>query len=196
MRALLASLLLVTCSAHAALEARDIDLDGVVDAYFDSDQNLSFAADANLAESLVPHSLHGLMPLQDALSFAAGVNIAGLSGWRLPRLTETLCDGTICMPVSSELSLLPELSAFRNVQMTEPHALDSILPNNALPFPYWIPRNNKHSSTKDAAIGFFAVWVVHDGDVSAIPEPSTWALMLFGVGALIAARQLNPRRTK
>lgn len=40
------------------------------------------------------------------------------------------------------------------------------------------------------------VWLVHDGDiaVSAVPEPSTWALMLVGFGALGAALRRGAAR--
>jgi hypothetical protein len=30
----------------------------------------------------------------------------------------------------------------------------------------------------------FGAWAVHSGDVTAVPEPGTWAMQLFGLGAL------------
>ncbi|WP_296595649.1 PEPxxWA-CTERM sorting domain-containing protein [Phenylobacterium sp.] len=37
------------------------------------------------------------------------------------------------------------------------------------------------------------VWLVHDGDIAAVPEPATWALMIAGFGMVGAA--LRRRRT-
>src|SRR5687767_12133126 len=56
MRALLVALLTFASAAHGAesttAQARDINLDGVVDAYYDPAADLTWTADANLPETL------------------------------------------------------------------------------------------------------------------------------------------------
>lgn len=181
MRALLAGLLIVACSFHSAgaqLQSRDIDLDGVVDAYYDPDQDLSFSADADPA---------GLLGLRSAESFAASASIAGLGGWRLPGVTALACpDPQVpvdCFPAESELSLLGDFSLFRDVQSS--YWLGTFLE------PRWYAifktASRSYSRADDVITPGANVWLVRDGDVgqtSPIPEPSTYALLLIGMAAL------------
>jgi hypothetical protein len=116
---LAAVLVLLAPLANAQLQARDIDLNGTVDAFYDVQQNISWLADANHYATLggplvetywsVPsnpgyHEL-GQLRLPQAFSFVESLNVGGVTGWRLPeRLvpagdptgTRYNCNATAC----------------------------------------------------------------------------------------------------
>jgi hypothetical protein len=78
--------------AGAVLQARDFNHDGRVDAYYDTDHHLTWLADANAAAGTVwdngSSNTDGLMTLSAANAWAANLNVAGVSGWRLPTLVD------------------------------------------------------------------------------------------------------------
>ena len=102
MKKLLALLVLSVGSAHGAsvsgqgtwettLQARDIDSDGVIDAYYDASQDITWLADANYAQTS-GYDADGLMNWDDAQSWVDSLNSAshlGVSVWRLPTVTDT-----------------------------------------------------------------------------------------------------------
>lgn len=78
---------------ETTLKARDINGDGVTDAYYSTEQNLTWLADANYAASsgfapgnpMDAYRLEpGLLDQPNAVEWAAGLNIHGVTGWRLP----------------------------------------------------------------------------------------------------------------
>lgn len=105
MRTLVAAFaLLVTNSCLAAtLHARDLNSDGVADAYFDSVLNISWLADADYAHTsgyaFTPssafegyHHITGEwmgMSLPTALTWVGTLDIHGVTGWRLPSIRQT-----------------------------------------------------------------------------------------------------------
>lgn len=198
MRVLLASLLLATCSAHAALQARDINLDGVVDAYFDPSWNITYLADANIAGTMGitdPPGELGQMYYGNAVSFGQSLDVFGVIGWRLPvtaispecqygldTSNYAWCVGPA--PIESELSrLVGQVHLFRNLR--------GMYFADAGPFPLFedIGGTMQRFTNESNAFPFYAMYV-RDGDVTAIPEPSTYALMFGGLVALILQRGL------
>jgi hypothetical protein len=78
---------------ETTLKARDINGDGVTDAYYSTEQNITWLADANYAATsgfapgnpMDAYRLDpGLLDQPDAVAWAAGLNIHGVTGWRLP----------------------------------------------------------------------------------------------------------------
>ena len=68
--------LVLSTSVNAALLGRDLDGNlATTEAYYDDVVNLTWLADANLS---------GLMNWSDANTLAANLDIAGVTGWRLP----------------------------------------------------------------------------------------------------------------
>lgn len=62
---------------ESVLQARDLNADGVVDAYYDSSRGLSWLADADPI---------GANDWQTTQSWVAALNVHGVGGWRLPTL--------------------------------------------------------------------------------------------------------------
>jgi hypothetical protein len=84
-----AALIAMSASAHAipisgqgtwetTLQARDINTDGVVDAWYDTAQDISWMADVNYAGTSMFH--------EQAQAFVAGIDLYGVTGWRLPTI--------------------------------------------------------------------------------------------------------------
>lgn len=72
------------------LQPRDIDGDGVVDAFYDTVLGISWLADANAGagsrydSSRYSTALDGRMNWSDATAWAAALDVHGVTGWRLP----------------------------------------------------------------------------------------------------------------
>ena len=60
---------------ESTLQARDVNGDGVTDAYFDTALNITWLANWNA---------NGPMTWADANAWAAGLDVHGVTGWRLP----------------------------------------------------------------------------------------------------------------
>lgn len=73
------------------LEARDLDGDlGTVEAWYDTALDVSWLADASVIDAFGQGQ--GLTHA-GALTWAAGLDVAGVTGWRLPGLTDTGATG-------------------------------------------------------------------------------------------------------
>lgn len=76
----------------ADLQPRDIDGNGTVDAWYDAARDLSWLANANAAAGSPfdngSQGNDGRMTLNAALSWAAWLNVGGVTGWRLPGLQD------------------------------------------------------------------------------------------------------------
>lgn len=71
------------------------DLDGnasTFDAYYDTVLDITWLANANGSNNSDPGFYYGLTTWDNALSWAAGLNVGGITGWRLP--TTNPIDGT------------------------------------------------------------------------------------------------------
>jgi hypothetical protein len=88
-------------SAHAAavsgqgtwettLQGRDLDgnTSNGFEAYYDTALNISWLADANYAQTSGFDSV-GAMGWSAATAWVAGLNVSGITGWRLPALVDT-----------------------------------------------------------------------------------------------------------
>ena len=199
---------LVSGGAHATLQGRD--LNGSADsfeAYYDTDLDITWLADANYANTS-GYNAGGTMTWATAntwaasLSFTDGVNT--YDNWRLPT---TLQPDASCAGQSgyncagsemghlfySELggtagqSILtsadPDLAKFSNLQAyyyywsaTEwaPYT------GNGWYFRFY---DGLQASADKSTNGFYA-FAVRPGDVAAVPEAQTYALMLAGLGLI------------
>lgn len=63
---------------ESTLQARDLDRDGVTDAFYDTALNLTWLRNANV---------NGAMTWSDAVSWVSGYTIGGYGGWRLPTVS-------------------------------------------------------------------------------------------------------------
>ncbi len=196
--ALCATAVILSTSGHAALIER---LGG--QAYYDDVADLTWLADANYAQTS-DYDADGVMTWESANTWAAGLIIDGVGGWRLPDTLQpdASCDsqshgfdyGDNC--TGSEMGNL-----FYNVLGNTAGSLTNTGPfSNIQDFGYWSATDETYrigdawyfsmgsgsQSYFSKSINFNA-WAVrsgdvHSGDVSAVPVPAT--VWLFGSGLL------------
>ena len=155
-------------TANAALESR---LGG--DAYYDTDLNITWTTDANIS---------GIADdWNSQMSWASSLTIDGISGWRLPTQDEAL------HLFSDEGISFSSPGPFINIVFDSywTSTESNFFPDAALPFDF--VGGSGGITSKDTP--FFA-WAVHSGDVSPIPEPSTYAMLLAGL-ALLGFKRLQ-----
>jgi len=203
MRALLASWLFVVFSAHAAptLQARDLDQDGVADAYYDAVYQQTWMAEAT-AEWAIPIGL----PTAYYDLWVAYPDVQG--DWRLPRLLDTQVDPQSCDydwspsagpyafcyraagPSTSEVA---RLTGLYGTELLSPVSWTSSDPVSVVLGGLPTGLTAVLSATREVFIADTYAnpapfWFVSDGDVGtalAVPEPGTWALMLLGLGGVV-----------
>ena len=188
-----ACLTMVSFNTNAALIER---LGGL--AYYDNVADLTWLADANAA---------GInMNWNDANAWAASLDVAGVTGWRLPETLQpdagcSLVDGngqdygTGC--TGSEMGNLfyNVLGGVADVSILDTHNANYDLFSNVISASYWssteyefntgfawifgMPTGSQSFSTKSAD---YYAWAVYSGDVSPVPVPA--AVWLFGSGLL------------
>jgi len=199
---------------ESTLQARDINTDGTVDAYYDTALNITWLADANV----------GWLPWNDAQAAVAGLSVYGVTGWRLPDAkpvngstfnTTSSRDGSTDYgynATSSELAHMFYVTlGNKGLYDTSGNSQSYGLVNTAdfLDLQgdnYW--SGTQYLSDPDAAWYFgmwngrqgddakryeLHVWAVRDGDVAAanaVPEPGSALL----AGAALAALGLTRRR--
>jgi hypothetical protein len=186
--------------AYASLGARDIDLDGSIDAYFDPLHHQTWLAQ--------PTSVIG----SAALYVLAYAEVASTfdGAWRLPLLLDTSVDAASC---SADWTT-PQVHCLRKGS-SEVSRLASAY-GNALPVVSWAGNYGRVSFADVSDVGLGAIvsgsqdefwgdthvvqapfWFLADGDVGvpvqAIPEPKTYALVALGL-LVIAWRRLTQRR--
>lgn len=181
----LVAALLISAPTHAALQDRDIDKNGQIDAFYDTTLNITWLRNANM---------NGEMTWHEASTWAANLEFGGFSDWRLPEVSQS-CDGYNCQ--SSEMGHLWYVD-LGNVP-------DSFKPGsfiNMVQYGYWTGStvqgkdwwgndlvwqfltNGGYQRTYYAFVGQHAI-AVRDGDVlQAVPEPETYAVFLAGLGLI------------
>lgn len=191
----------------STLSGRDLDGNpsNGVEAYYDNVLDITWLAAADLS---------GQLTWDQAQAWVKALNVNGVTGWRLPTMVDTGepgCDyasaGTDCgynvqtkvgEVVYSEMAHL-YYATLGNAAITQVGAAGG---GNTGPFsgvmnPYWtgltyapyeggtwvfLMEDGGQLATDKANAAY--AWAVHQGDVSVVPEPSTQALMLAGLGAL------------
>jgi hypothetical protein len=197
---------------ESTLFARDINGDGTVDAYFDSTRNVTWLADAKAIKGTSFDDgfniNDGKVTYDSAKTWLAGLNVYGVTGWRfpgadlVPMYGVTLGNSSI---PGSPTTGWTNTGPFLNVPDFGVSGWywrgDTPFQDNPFPAPGEPLKSNiLAADSLGAPIYIVAVtasynaWAVKSGDVpvAAIPEPTTWALMLLGVGAL-AWRQKSRR---
>ena len=213
MKGLFALALAVSVQTHAAgipgqgtwettLQARDINRDGVVDAYYDTALHITWLANWNA---------NGPMSWYDATAWASTLDVFGISGWRLPSTSAT-ADGSVQPAASSSEMAHMFYTTWGNVGYPSPgyglsntadfvNVLDSTV--------YW---SGTDSSTDASLAWYFYSFLgfqdlggyaksaplyavaVRDGDVQAVPEPHAPALVAAPLWALFLTRRLGAAR--
>jgi hypothetical protein len=208
--------------AHAALQGRSLDSNlATVEAYYDTDLNITWLADANYAQTSekgYAWKTMGKMSWLNAhlfardLRFFDDVNLITYDNWRLPTAThhngDWACTGINCTDSEMGYLFYVELGgeAFKSIHTT--HNANYNLFSNIQPsdMPYWLDVGdetynkaayfNMRSGQQDGNYiqdNLFYAWAVSDGDVgiaTAVPEASTYAMMLAGLALVgVATRR-------
>lgn len=207
-----AAALIASGPSVAQLAARDINLDGVTDAYYDVAQDITWLADANLAASQGYGSQYGAgyMSWQTAQQWVSSLDVYSVTGWRLP--TSYVPDlNALCNGGSGDFGACLGMVRFETEgtrmssdlgDATFLNASGSFWTGNLYRGPLggndfvqvWSPGAQLGSYTDEISTPFGRAWAVHDGDVAPVPEPSTYALMLLGLAVVGAARRAASRK--
>lgn len=181
-----AAAMLLAGVAQAALQDRDLDGNGVTDAFYDTDLDIIWLRNANAG---------GPMKWGAAASWAESYALGGYTDWRLP--TNKPCGGYNCTAsemghlwygeLGNKAGALTNTGDFQNVQYYFYWSGTEFDSGNAW---YFYMADGDQSVTPKDSSSFYAM-AVHPGDVAAaIPEPETYALMLAGLVAVgLAARR-------
>jgi hypothetical protein len=204
--ALVAGLLM----SHGAAQAALFDRGGGM--IYDDTQNVTWVADMNLAytsgyaaanaggSGSDAVSADGRMGWGAAMTWADSLNYGGYSDWRLPTLQSNCsghgCSGELIHLFVADLgnqdqqsvlnqtgdtaTQIANLAMFQNVGTTGYWSSTPRPPYEQAWF-YWSLRGIEAANGINAGLNAIAV---RDGDVSAVPEPETYALMLAGLGVL------------
>lgn len=219
MHRLIGALLLAapwTAFAVSTLHGRDLNGDGVADAYYDSVQDITWLADADYAHTSgysfasTPwegyHHVTGEwlgMALPTALNWAAGLNYHGVTGWRLPSLDHTCERDPVfghltCTTANAEMeSLFARLAGSPGPFSNLPTALPFFQYGPPVPCPHPVVTDICMAASGPwGGLYFFeevvygkASWAVHDGDIAPVPEPATVVLTAVGLLALAWRRR-------
>jgi len=179
--------LIISANTNAALIER---LGG--QAYYDDVSDLTWLADAAGA---------GTMTWDDAMTWASGLSVNGVTGWRLP---EYVYPGTV-----NELSDLfyNTLGGSSGVPISISHNSNYDLFTNALSVRYWTSNieyclgNATPCGTLFNFGGGFTdsdptyltnyAWAVYTGDVGAVPVPAAVWLFVTGLVGLVSFARHN-----
>lgn len=195
------SVLLLACnSAQAALISR---FSG--QAYYDDVLNITWVADANLAQTM-GYDTDGFMTWNNAQAWIASLNSAnylGFSDWRLPS-PDVGADNTIVdCATASELTCRDNEMGYmwwqNLVTSDSPSPFSNVVPGvywssleyasdsgRAWYFNFEFPDGNQGTAEKNQPL---ASWAVRSGDSTVIPIPSAVALLGSALGLLGLARK-------
>ena len=170
-------------------------------AYYDDVADLTWLADANAAQTS-SYASNGIMVWADANNWAATLNVAGVTGWRLPDTLQpdASCDNqnTAGIGFGSNCSGSEMGNLFYNVLGNTAGSLSNTGPfsnvqTNGLN--YWSATENPTNNELAWRFNFLDglqysqqkfylnnAWAVQSGDVSAVPVPA--AAWLFGSGLI------------
>jgi len=201
--ALTSTLLTFSTYTNAALVER---LGGL--AYYDTEADLTWLADANYAQTS-GYDADGRMNWTGANAWAAGLDINGITGWRLadtPQV-DTSCTyqqsgrsfGDNCSGSEMGNMFYDVLGGIDSHNITVTHNSNYDLFSNIQAFRYW-SSTEYGTGINSMAWGFefgdgsqdvfsktnsLFAWAVHDGDVSAVPIPASVFLFSSGLIGLI-----------
>lgn len=195
-------------SAHAALEGRDLNGSiGSFEAYYDTDLNITWLADLNYAQTS-GYAGDGSMNWFTATAWAASLSFTNgtkvFDNWRLPITVQpdpscelhdvNLSYGYNCTGGEMGHLFYDELGGVAGVSIATTHNANYGLFKNGQSGYYWT--GTEFAPDPEGAWTFLAEFgvqslngninssfamAVSPGDVAAVPEAGTWAMLLTGL---------------
>ncbi|HRP28066.1 MAG TPA: DUF1566 domain-containing protein [Burkholderiaceae bacterium] len=183
------ALLAAAGTAQAALQDRDLDGDSVVDAFYDTDLDITWLRNADV---------NGLMDWDTAVAWADSFSFAGYDDWRLPISDE--CAGFDCtasemghlwyVELGNSAGAMTNTGDFQNLQSS--YYWSGTQWSNLPDYAWVFGTHVGHQGTAHKSAHLYAL-AVRPGDVPVIPEPQTYALLLAGLGVLALLRRRRIR---
>lgn len=188
-----ASALLLAGAAQAALVNRDLDGDTFVDAFYDTDLNITWLRNADV---------NGLQNWNDANDWANAYSFGGFDDWRLPTGATGTCTGYNCtdnemghlwyVELGNVAGAITNFGGFQNLQSYYYWSGTQFAPDPI--YAWYFNPGDGQQQIRGLEYRFHAM-AVRSGDVATttVPEPSTVVLLLAGFAALARARSQRPR---
>ena len=218
-----AALSLGAASANAALQGRNLDANAATfEAYYDTTLNITWLADADIAKTR-GEANEGRKNWGDAQAYAAALDVFGVTGWRLPKVTPR--DGSAAYNLafkndgSSDIGYAvagtgwgttSELGHLYYVTLANPaFSLTNTAPFSQLAAnDYWTSSlpvriattgfsfNSGIGLQNTASLGFtYKMWAVRDGDIGvSAPIPEPQTYALMLAGLAATAVVVKRRR--
>lgn len=209
---------------ETTLQSRDINHDGVADAYYDTTLNITWLADSNVAATQGFRGEGGYpyrFGVTNDSNFIASLDVYGVTGWRLPKVFDTsystgcssIGPGRTCTfqadPSRSEFGSL-FFNTLGNTVGSWSNTGNFLNVENGAAYyfggNYTGPLDGSYSSVMSFNNGRQTIsvesyslygWAVRDGDIalaSPAPEPETYAMMLLGLAGIGAWAKRKKRQ--
>jgi hypothetical protein len=198
---------LMTLGTAVDASATLVDLGGGF--IYDSGFNLTWYQDANYGLTS-GYDNDGRMTWDEANAFLSNVNAGtidnfGYTGWRLPSTVNQSCVGDPINPVSclenelvhlyyselgNSISAFTNSGPFLNLQPWEYWTSTVYSADDIMAWDFAFSNGTQYPNTKDH---HFFTFLVHDGRVAAVPEPSTLLLVGIGLSGFVGLHRLRRR---
>lgn len=177
-----AGALIIAGTAQAALQDRDLDGDRVIDAFYDTDLDITWLRNANV--------VGGEMDWFAAVDWAHGFTFAGYDDWRLPTSDDCFAYGCTdsemghlwYVELGNPAGAMTNTGSFQNLQTATYWSGTQSAAEPGRAWSFFMQEGYQANYSK--FFDFYAM-AVRPGDVPAVPEPQAYLLALAGLAALV-----------